>query len=415
MNGLLGKNISYTLSKWIHEQMQDTPYHIFDTEDYDAILEDSSITALNVTIPYKEKVLTYLDYLDSPSTKLRAVNTIIRKQGKLYGYNTDYYGFVATLAYYQTDLKDKRVLILGNGASSRMVELVATEHGAKEIMFLVRNKKQEKEFTLKEFKKVKDFDILINATPVGNIYNEEIPFGLDVSKYPSLETVIDLNYAPLYSKLLLAARSLKLKYYNGLFLLIAQAIKSRALLTPDADFSNVFNQIRYNLLQKVQNIVLIGMPYSGKSTIGSMLAKLLDKPFLDSDVFIAEQQQQSIAEIFDGIGEKGFRKIEKEAIELLSKNKGVILSVGGGAVLDEENRYHLSKNGFVVYLKRDHDMIEFEGHSRPLTHNLESFVKLEERRTPVYTAMCDIIVGNDASLERVAQKIKEYYNEILSH
>src|SRR5690554_3155798 len=153
IDGLLGNNISYTLSKCIHEQIQDEPYEIFDTADIEPILTNPNITALNVTIPYKEKVLTYLDYLDSPSTKLRAVNTLIRKDGKLYGYNTDYYGLMATLEYHRISFTDKRIVILGNGASSRMVELVAKENGAKEVLFLVRNQKNEEEKTSKEFKK----------------------------------------------------------------------------------------------------------------------------------------------------------------------------------------------------------------------------------------------------------------------
>lgn len=415
IDGLLGSNISYTLSKWIHEQIQDEPYQIFDTSDIEPILTDPNISALNVTIPYKEKVLTYLDYLDSPSSKLRAVNTIIRKDGKLHGYNTDYYGFMATLEYHRISLTDKRVVILGNGASSRMVELVAKESGAKEILFLVRNKKNEQDRNQKEFKKVKDFDILVNTTPVGNIHNEEIPFDLELSKYESLQAVIDLTYAPLYSKLLLSAKSLKIKAINGLYLLVAQAMKSQMLVNPEKDLYNVFQQVRYDLLMKQQNIILIGMPYSGKTTIGKTLAEMMDKPFLDSDQYIADKENMSIAKIFHTAGEKEFRKIEKDAINLIAQNKGNIISVGGGAILDPENRYHLSKNGFVIYLKREPEKIEFEEKTRPLTYDLDTFVQLEERRKPIYSAMCDIIVENDANYERVAKKIKEIYHEVLSH
>jgi len=415
LNGLVGKDVRYSFSKIIHELISDTKYELYNLDNVQDILT-LSFTALNITNPYKQEIIKYLDEIDVEAKKIGSVNTIIKKDNKLYGYNTDLYGFKKTIEKYNIMLKNKSILILGNGATAKMIKYYLQLNKVSEIHFLVRNKKDVNEYVLEELTDFSKYHILINTTPVGNIINDAIPFNLDLCQFTNLEVVIDLNYNPLYSNLLLAAKKQKIQFINGLYMLVAQALKANYLLTNNENILKRIDEIYNKVLQKQINLVLIGMPNSGKSTIGKRLAKIYQKKYLDTDKLFFGTYKVTPEEFLRNNSEELFRQYESKIIEHLKYYNNSIISTGGGVILKGENILDLQKNGLFIFINRPlEELKKCDFTHRPLVSNLEKLEKLYYERINKYLGIADVVVENNDDIEKTIERIQVKLHEVFGN
>lgn len=406
--GLLGEKLTHSYSKIIHEAI-DGEYHLFEVskENFDDFMIKRNFDAINVTIPYKEMVIPYLDFIDEKALKIKAVNTIVNKNGKLFGYNTDYDGFKYIIEKNGYDVNNKKCLILGTGGTSKTVKEVLCDLNASKVLKASRNGKDR---ALKyEDINYNDFDYIINTTPVGmypNINNSIIG-------NVNVKGIIDVIYNP-YRTLLLQENSDKL-FTNGLDMLIYQAIKAHEYFTGNIVSENKIQEIRKILKKKFINIVLIGMPGSGKTTISKLLSEKLNMEVLDTDLLIVQKEQREIPDIFAKDGEKYFREIEKEIIKEVSLNHEKIISTGGGVILNKENVLNLKANGIIIYLDRDIDNIVKDFENRPLAKNKNDLVKLYNERIDLYKSSADYSIDNNSDIEETVNKIiltvENFYNK----
>lgn len=407
--GLLGKKLGHSYSKIIHEKIGYYDYQYFEKneDELDKFFEKKDFKGINVTIPYKKTVIKYLDHVSEKAKKIGAVNTIVNKNGKLYGYNTDYYGFSFNLKKNKIDIKDKKCLILGKGASSKTVEEVLKDEGAKEIVFLSRRF----EPYFKDARDFSDFEIIINTTPVGmypnnNEYIEEI----DLDDFKKIEAVIDLIYNPNMTKILIDGKLKNIKYACGIDMLIVQAVKACELFLDKKFDDSMIKRIRDSLIKNQINLALIGMPGSGKTTLGKILADNMNRKFIDLDLEF-EKEYGKIEDFFKNNGEEAFRKKESEILEEFSKKTGLIISCGGGIVEKEENYYRLKENSLIVNVKRDLEKLEVAG--RPLSKKYK-IIDLYNKRKKLYDKFKDFEVEND-DLKTCAKKIEEKFYENISY
>lgn len=415
MNGLIGKNVRTSFSKIIHESISDTTYDLFSCDNLE-VIKSLDFQGLNITNPYKQEVIMYLDFLDDEAKKIGSVNTVIKKNNLLYGYNTDYYGFTKTLEKFDISLENKKVLILGNGATAQMVYFAAINNKAKEISFLVRTKRADNEYLLYQLQELLNIDIIINTTPIGNVNNDFIPFDLNFSLFTSLEAVIDLNYNPLNSKLLLEARKYKKKAINGLYMLVSQALKANSLLTNNLEVLKKIDSIYDKIHSSITNVVLIGMPGSGKSSISKRLSYELNKESLDSDIEFERKYHTSTSAYLKNNSEHKFREKEKVIIKELSILNNKIIATGGGVILDEENIMNLRKNSILIFINRNLELLkENEYSNRPLIKSVKDLEETYKIRINKYIAAADIIVDNNDSIGNCINEIKVKLNEIFNN
>ena len=405
--GLLGKKLSHSLSPQIHSLFGEYPYELFCREEneLDSFFADEKIKAFNVTVPYKIEAYNRCDFLSDTAKKIGSVNTVVRDEnGKLYGDNTDYFGFSRMAEKYGADFRNKKVLILGSGGASLAVKTVVQDSGAREIITVSRTGENHYGNIDKHF----DADIIVNTTPVGMYPNNGEKL-IDLKKFTSLECVLDLIYNPLKTQLLLDADELNISNGNGLYMLVAQGLRSAELFL-NKKFDNSVINYAYNKIKNDEtNIVLIGMPGCGKSTVGKILAEKLSKNFIDTDLEIERKTSRKIPEIFSENGEEFFREIEAEIVEENGKILGAVIATGGGAVLKTENRNALKQNGITVYLKKDLSQLSIEG--RPLSKNYETLQKLYDERKFVYESFADFSVDVDSDADVTVERIIEKLNE----
>lgn len=407
--GLLGKTLGHSYSKIIHEKIGYYSYQYFEKneEELDDFFEKKDFKGINVTIPYKNTVIKYLDFISKKAEKIGAVNTIVNKEGKLYGYNTDYYGFSYDLKKNNIEIKDKKCLILGKGASSKTVNEFLKDLGAKEIVFLSRKFKPY----FKDVKDYFDFEVIINTTPVG-MYpnNDEYIEEINLEKFEKLEAVVDLIYNPYMTKILSHAKEKNIKYASGFEMLIAQAVKASELFLDKKFDENLIFKIKKSIYREKMNISLIGMAGSGKTSLGKILAKNMNRDFVDLDEEF-EKKYGSIEEFFENYGEDEFRKKESQILKEFSKKTGLIISCGGGIVEKSENYYRLKENSIVVNIKRDLEKLEI--YKRPLSkkYGIENLYK---KRKELYEKFKDFEVENE-NLDFCAKKIEEKFYENISN
>lgn len=407
--GLIGENLSHSKSKEIHELLADYTYNLRDIKgnELDEFFNLRNFKGINVTIPYKEVSMKYLDEIDELAKKIGAVNTIVNRKGRLIGYNTDYFGFDYSLDFYGIDLKNKKVLILGSGGASKMLQKLVMDKGAKEFVVISRPTENNYE-TIDKFA---DFEVIINATPIG-MYPNNMECKVDLTKFKKLDAVIDLIYNPLKTKLILDAEKLSIKTMSGLMMLVAQALFACELFLDKKLDESLIIKIYKKLKFDMENILLIGMPSCGKTSMGKMLAEKLKRDFYDTDKLIEVEEGKTIPEIFEEKGEIYFRNLESKIIKNLSKKNGIVIATGGGTPIREENRDYISQNSLVIYLNRDLENLETSG--RPLSKNLENLKRLYEERKEIYEGLAnieiDVIEDKIKNLDLILKEVEKYEN-----
>ncbi len=400
--GLLGETLKHSISPLIHHAFADYSYRLFEVPKgrlFD-FLENGDFDCLNVTIPHKRTVLPYLSKLTEVAKATGAVNCIKKENGKLVGHNSDVYGFSTLLERSGVCVFGKKVLILGSGGASCAVRYVLREKGAKEIVVISR----QGDDNYQNITRHRDADIIINATPVGMYPNAFEKPPLSLSDFPSLMFVADLIYRPQKTLLLREAEKRGIQTANGLSMLVAQAKEAVTFFTgvplPDSEIQPVI-QIAENALQ---NIVLIGMPGCGKTTVGKALAKATGRPFLDADEAVLAAYRKTPEAMIQTEGEKAFRIAEASVLRSLSMEMGSVIATGGGAVLHDEEMEALKANGKVVFLTRDWQDCPTDG--RPISQS-ESLQTLYEKRAPLYHKYADFICQNDGIASAMNRIIKE--------
>lgn len=405
--GLIGERLTHSFSKPIHETIGTYTYELkeLSPDSLESFIRSKDFSGINVTIPYKSDVIQYLDFLDENAGKIGAVNTIINRNGKLYGYNTDFEGLKGLILKNGFDLKNKKVLILGSGGTGKTAAVVCESLDSSEIITVSRN-------GAVNYKNVhslhNDADFIINTTPCG-MYPDNYSAPVELSSFEKLEGVIDVVYNPLTTKLSLEAAKLGIKNCNGLYMLVLQAVCSaRKFTDTDLDAEITAKNIYRKILAQKQNIVLIGMPGSGKTTVGKALAEKTGRIFIDTDELI-KNTHGDIASIF-AEGEHYFRDIETTAVKKASINNAAIIATGGGAVLRQENVDALKQNGVLFFLDRALENIEPTA-DRPLSKNAESLKKLFYERFERYLEVSDYQIKVDTSVENTVNRITEILNE----
>lgn len=397
--GLIGYPLKHSFSKEIHEKLDNYTYEICELEEknFDEFMKKKEFKAINVTIPYKQKVIPYLDYISQAAEEIGAVNVIVNKGGKLYGDNTDYLGLKLLIEKNNIIISNKRCVILGTGGTSKTSLYVLKLLNAKEVKIASRTKTNN----YISYDEICDYDpeVIINTTPLGMFPNINIT---PINEYnKSLEAIVDVVYNPLKTML---TQKFEKSSCNGLYMLVAQAYYACNLFTGFEHDIKKLDNIYNNLLLNKQNIVLIGMPSSGKSTIGKALAKKLNKEFVDTDEVIVKKIQMPIKDYFSKYGENEFRKIESSVILELSKKSGIVLSTGGGVIKNQENIDLLHLNGIICFIDRDLSLL-MPTSDRPLSSNISDLCVLYNERRPLYVKYSDYIIKNNKKIKDAVYSI----------
>ncbi len=397
--GLLGRKLGHSWSVPIHKALGCGSYRLIELEPeaLGDFLRREDIGGLNVTIPYKRDVMAFCDVIDEGARAIGSVNTLVRREGKLYGYNTDIDGFLYMLRRTDISLAGKKVLILGSGGASLTAQAAAQREGAREFVVISRSGPDNYE----NLERHADGEILINTTPVGMWPNME-GSPVDLSRLPRLEGVLDVIYNPSRTSLLLQAEELGLRRSGGLPMLVRQAVRAAELFFDRSIPEGETENITARLWRERTNIVLVGMPGCGKTTIGRELARLSGKPFVDLDERIVDSAGTSIPEIFRQEGEETFRHLEGLVLDDVCTQGGQVIATGGGAVLQKENRTAMRRTGRVYFLRRDLSLLPKEG--RPLSQagNLEEMYRV---RKPLYHETADVVIDNSVPPEEAATLI----------
>ncbi|MFR2703709.1 MAG: shikimate kinase [Longicatena caecimuris] len=412
--GLIGEKLGHSFSKEIHERIADYTYDLIplSKEAFHAFMEKRDFTAINVTIPYKKEVIPYLDEIDEHAKAIGAVNTIVNKEGKLIGYNTDFTGFHYMVKKHGVQMKGKKVLIIGNGGASAAIQAVVQHEQAKQ-MIIVDVVAGNGAITYDEcFLHHLDAEIIINTSPVG-MYPHIGNTPIDITLFHKCEAVMDVIYNPILTRFCLEAQNEGIKHVNGLEMLIAQAKQSVEYFLNKTIDDAIIDEIYQDMLMKRCNIVLIGMPSSGKTTIGKMLAKRMQKEFIDLDDKIIEKAGKSIPEIFSESGEAGFRAIETEVAIELAKTNNKIIATGGGTVKHKVNMDYLRQNGITIFIDRDVDKLISADPNRPLSSSKEALHKMYTERIALYRKYAAYIAVNNTDIEETVSEIETAYHSIL--
>lgn len=399
--GLLGEKLGHSFSPQIHRALAGYDYRLLPTppEEVAELFRRRDFRGLNVTIPYKQTVIPLCDEVDPRAAAIGAVNTVVNRNGRLTGYNTDIDGMICMARRAGVDLAGKKVVILGSGGTSHTAQAAARELGAAEIAVISRHGPDN----YGNLSRHADAQVLINTTPVGMYPDCGLsPVSLDA--FPRLEGVLDVVFNPLRTALLLQAMDRGLPCSCGLTMLVAQARRAAELFTGTAIPSSRAEEVLSSLSSELENIVLIGMPGCGKTTVGRALAERLGRAFVDLDEEIVRRAGRPIPDIFAREGEDAFRALETRAVREAGSRTGLVISTGGGVVTRKENRDPLRQNGVIVHLTRPLAALPTGG--RPVSQSTDLAV-LWQRRAPLYAAFADLTADNSGPLERALEQIKE--------
>lgn len=418
--GLIGEHLGHSFSKQIQtriaeiENVKDYDYQLveLDKEEFKEFMEKKDFKGINVTIPYKKDVIPYLDEMDESAKAIGAVNTIINVDGKLKGFNTDFGGFLYMVKAHNVHMEGKKVLIIGNGGACAAVKAVCKHENAKDIVIVSRSANRGAIGYDEMYTSHLDADIVVNTSPVGmfpNIVNAPI----DVSWFHKLECVLDVVYNPILTRLCFEAQEADIKRVIGLEMLIAQAKYTFEIFENMSFDDSIIDEIKKEMLKDRCNIVLIGMPSAGKTTIGKMLEEKLGKEFFDLDDMIIAKAGKSIPEIFQESGEAGFRAIETEVAIEASKMNNKIIATGGGVVKHKVNMDFLRLNGITIFIDRDIDKLISSDPNRPLSSSKQALQQMYKERYPLYQKYAAYIAVNNANIEETVDDIVNAYHSIL--
>ena len=404
---LLGEKLGHSYSPQIHRHLGEYTYKLLEKapDQLGDFLKNGTFSGLNVTIPYKKSVIPYCDALTPIAARLGAVNTIIRQSdGSLLGHNTDYFGFETMLKRSGLQVQGKKVLVLGTGGASQTAVAVLQDHGAQVVAVSRTGENHYGNLFLHQ-----DAAVIVNATPVG-MYPHAGSAPLSLALFPQLEGVLDCIYNPTRTKLLMDADTHGIVAMNGLLMLVAQAKEGAEWFTGRKIPDERIDAIYTTLQKQMTNILLIGMPGSGKSTIGSLLARKTGKRFVDADVAFEEKVGCSPAAFLETKGEAAFRALETEVLAELGQQSGLVLATGGGCVTKEENYPHLHQNGSIFWLDRCIDSLATQG--RPLSQ-ATPLTKIYRIRAPLYARFADYKVDNNGTPEETVSNILHIWEEQL--
>ncbi len=410
--GCIGKRLTHSFSKEIHAKLADYEYELIELkeDEIEAFFKSKDFNAVNVTIPYKQTVIPYLDSLSDVAGRIGAVNTVVNKNGRLYGYNTDYYGMKALIEKIGVDLNGKKALILGTGGTSRTARILTEDLGAAEIITVSRSKSKNYITYEEAVSEHSDANVIINTTPSG-MYPDCEGIPIDISSFNELEGVVDAVYNPLCTNLVLRAKEKDVKAEGGLYMLVMQAAYAVQKFLDTEIEKTVADNVFASVFASKENIVLTGMPGSGKSTVGKLL-NIDGFSFVDTDEEIEKRCGCTIKELIGSKGEKYFRDLETEVIKAISSEGCQIISTGGGAVLRKENVDSLKRNGKLFFINADPDRL-CPTYSRPLSDTTEKLKKLYDERIDIYKSAADVTVPDMATPEAEADFILKARTELI--
>lgn len=407
--GCIGEHLTHSFSKEIHGLLTDHLYELTEIPmgQLDAFMEKRDFKAINVTIPYKQAVIPHLTEIDPMAARIGAVNTVVNRDGALYGYNTDFGGMADLIRYAGICLEGKKVLILGTGGTSNTAFAVAKHLGAAEIYKVSRAEKPGMLTYENVLRVCPDAQILINTTPRG-MFSREGGMAIDPADFSQLEGVVDVVYNPLRTPFVQQAQTLGIPAIGGLYMLVRQAVLASEIFLGTTYPEGTTEKVYRTILAGKENIVLTGMPGSGKSTVGQLLAKKLGRKFIDLDALITEKIGKTPAEIITQLGEPAFRDMESQVVREVSPENGCIIATGGGAILRAENIAALKQNGKVFFLDRPVEQL-LPTQNRPLSSTREAIMQRYQERCPIYTKTADVVISNDTTAEVAAQRIERSF------
>lgn len=409
--GCIGEHLTHSFSKEIHALLKDYLYQLQEIPmgQLGAFMEKRDFCAINVTIPYKQDVIAYLKEIEPMAAAIGAVNTIVNRGGDLYGYNTDFGGMADLIKRTGITLAGKKVLILGTGGTSKTAMAVAKYMGAAAAYRVSRSEKNGVLTYEQVLKDHLDAQVLINTTPVG-MFSRDSGMSIDPAAFPHLSGVVDAVYNPLRTEFVQKARSLGVPAAGGLYMLVRQAVLASEIFLGITYSEEVTEQVYRKIKASKENVVLIGMPGSGKTTVGRLLAEEMGRPFWDTDVLIEEKTGKTPAEIIRNQGEKAFRDIETEVIQELSSQNGSVIATGGGAVLRLKNVELLRRNGKIFFLDRPAERL-IPTKDRPLSSTKDAILERYRERYPIYKAAADAVIPNSEIPETAVKLIKRSFLE----
>ena len=398
--GLLGRKLGHSYSPQIHAMLGDYSYALFEKEPEEIgdFLKNGDWTGMNVTVPYKKDVILCLDELSPRAKRLGAVNTIVRRDGKLIGHNTDYFGFLTMVKSSGVDVSGKKALVLGSGGASNTAVAVLEELGAN--VFVISRTGEHNYGNLNLHA---DAALIVNATPVG-MYPHVGVSPVDLNLFPRLEGVLDVVYNPARTQILLDAENRGIVAMNGLLMLVAQAKEAAEWFAGKPIDDSLIPEIHASLHLQMENIILIGMPGCGKTTLGMALAEKMGKKFVDADTALEARVGRKITDIIPNDGEAAFRAMETDTLAELGKQSGLVIATGGGCVTQGRNYPLLHQNGTIFWLTRDLNKLPTDG--RPLSQ-VNKLADMYQIRKPMYEAFADCIIDNDGSLDSTISQIME--------
>lgn len=398
--GLLGRKLGHSYSPQIHGQLASYDYSLFEKEpeELEGFLKNGNFVGLNVTIPYKKDVIPFLDQLSPVARRLGAVNTIVRRRdGRLVGHNTDYFGFRYLVQQSGLDVSGKKVLVLGSGGASNTAVAALQELGARVVIISRSGENNYGNLHLHA-----NASVIVNTTPVGMYPNTGVS-PIDLGCFPQLEGVLDVVYNPARTQILLDAENRGLVAMNGLWMLVAQAKESAEWFSGETIPDSRIVQIHAALRAQMENIILVGMPGCGKTTIGRLLARETGKQFVDADEALEARVGRKITDIIPTDGEAAFRCLETETLAELGKQSGFVIATGGGCVTQERNYPLLHQNGTILWLTRALDKLPTEGRPLSQTGKLQQMLAT---RQPMYRRFADAVIENDGTVEETLAQIR---------
>ena len=409
--GLIGEHLTHSYSCEIHAQIADYEYELHELrpDELGDFLKKREFCGINVTIPYKQAVMPYLDEISESAKRIGAVNTIVNRGGRLIGDNTDFPGMLALARHAGVDMKGKKVLILGTGGASKTAHALAEYMGCASVSYVSRSGKDGSISYDEAMSHHADAQVIINATPAG-MYPRQDGVPIDISTFPQLCGVLDAVYNPLRTNLVLDARERGIAAEGGLYMLAAQAVYASAIFRDKPLDESLIDKAFLSVRNAKRNIVLIGMPSCGKTTVGGILSRLSGMELADTDEHIVKKIGMPISEFFAKYGEAEFRKIEKETVAELAAEGGRIIATGGGAVLDGDNVRALRRNGVIVFLDRAvHNLVATD--DRPLSSERSKLEKLYAERYDVYRMAAELIIDANRTPEEEAREILKELGE----